>query len=241
MLSERRCGKFRQHTAQTYSFMTRLANLFEKYGNLLNTKKGRILFGVDDPTTKMYLIKEGAVKIYRYTEDGKEVMFHIHGPGELITISPLFKEMDHVVYAESLVDTQIYWVPLPQFKELTKEDPEILLEIGKNLADNWDEVEEKIEAFVTHDSLGRLAFIIIHLANKYGQKINRKTTIPFPLTHQELANLTGMFRETISISIQELKKEKIISIEKHLIAIEDKGKLEACARSGKEAISSKFN
>lgn len=217
--------------------MSKLASLFDNSSNLVKAKKGRILFGVDDPTTKMYLVKEGAVKIYRYTEDGKEVILHIHGPGELITISPLFKDMDHVVFAESLIDTELYWIPLAQFKASVNEDPEILLEIGKALADNWDEVEEKIEAFVTHDSLGRLAYLILQLVNKYGGKEGNKISLPFPLTHQELANLTGMFRETISISMQELKKTGIIDIEKHTIIVKDKERLEECARSGKQAIS----
>ena len=217
--------------------MSKLASLFEKHGTLMKTKKGRILFGVDDPPTKMFLVKEGAIKIYRYTEDGKEVMLHIHGPGELITISPLFKNMDHVVYSESLVDTQLFWIPLPQFREFVKENPEVLLEIGKMLADNWDEVEEKIEAFVTHDSLGRLAYIIARLSNKYGKRDRNKIILPFPLTHQELANLTGMFRETVSISMQELKKSGIISIDKHVIVVENKEKLEECARAGKQAFS----
>src|SRR3989304_6431242 len=217
--------------------MSKLALLFEKHGTLMKTKKGRILFGVDDPPTKMFLVKEGAIKIYRYTEDGKEVMLHIHGPGELITISPLFKNMDHVVYSESLVDTQLFWIPLLQFREFVKENPEVLLEIGKMLADNWDEVEEKIEAFVTHDSLGRLAYIIARLSNKYGKRDRNKIILPFPLTHQELANLTGMFRETVSISMQELKKSGVISIEKHVIVIENKEKLEECARAGKQAFS----
>ena len=203
----------------------------------MKTKKGRILFGVDDPPTKMFLVKEGAVKIYRYTEDGKEVMLHIHGPGELITISPLFKNMDHVVYSESLVDTQLFWIPLLQFREFVKENPEVLLEIGKMLADNWDEVEEKIEAFVTHDSLGRLAYVIVALSNKYGKRDRNKIILPFPLTHQELANLTGMFRETVSISMQELKKSGVISIEKHVIVIEDPKKLEEAARAGKQAFA----
>jgi len=217
--------------------MSKLASLFEKHGTLMKTKKGRILFGVDDPPTKMFLVKEGAVKIYRYTEDGKEVMLHIHGPGELITISPLFKNMDHVVYSESLVDTQLFWIPLLQFREFVKENPEVLLEIGKMLADNWDEVEEKIEAFVTHDSLGRLAYVIVALSNKYGKRDRNKIILPFPLTHQELANLTGMFRETVSISMQELKKSGVISIEKHVIVIEDPKKLEEAARAGKQAFA----
>ena len=217
--------------------MSKLVKLFEEKGNLIKTKKGRILFGVDDPTTKMYLVKEGAVKIYRYTEDGKEVMFHIHGPSELITISPLFKDMDHVVYAESLVDTELYWIPLAQFRELVREDAEILIQIGKALTENWDEVEEKIEAFVTHDSLGRLAYIILQLKNRYGEKSDGKVSLPFPLTHQELANLTGMFRETISISMQELKKAGIISIDRHLITVEDNKRLEECARTGKRAVA----
>ena len=217
--------------------MSGLVALFEKHGNLMKTKKGRILFGVDDSPTKIYLIKSGTIKIYRYTEDGKEVMLHIHGPRELITISPIFKEMNHAVYAESLVETDLYWIPLPQFKDLIKDGPDILMEIGKALSNNWDEVEEKIEAFVTHDSLGRLAYVILKLVNKYGIKIKNKDSLPFPLTHQELANLTGMFRETISISMQELKKAKIISIDKHYVIVENKDKLEEAARSGKRSVS----
>ena len=71
---------------------------------------------------------------------------------------------------------------------------------------------------------------------KYGDKSTGKNTLPFPLTHQEIANLTGMFRETISISMQELKKAGIISIDKHLISIENKKGLEECARTGKRAV-----
>lgn len=221
----------------TLNDMSKLVKLFEEKGTVMKAKKGRIFFGVDDPTTKMYLVKEGAVKIYRYTEDGKEVMFHIHGPGDLITISPLFTDMDHVVYAESLKDTEVYWIPLKYLRELIKENPDILMEIAKIVSDNWDEVEDKIEAFVTHDSLGRLAYIILQLMKKYGYKNAGKSTLPFPLTHQEIANLTGMFRETISISMQELKKAGIISIEKHLIIVENKKGLEECARTGKRAVS----
>ena len=217
--------------------MRRLVKLFEEKGSLMKARKGRILFGVDDPPTKMYLVKEGAIKIYRYTEDGREVMLHIHGPNELITISPLFKDMDHIVYAESIVDTEVYWIPTHQLKDIVREDPEILIEISTALSNNWDEVEEKIEAFVTHDSLGRLAYIILQLMNKYSEKGRGKMSLPFSLTHQELANLTGMFRETISISMQELKKAGIISVEKHFIIVQDKERLEECARTGKQAVA----
>ena len=227
----------RHHYSAQHSIMSKLVKLFEEKGAVMKTKKGRIFFGVDDPTTKMYLVKTGAVKIYRYTEDGKEVMLHIHGPNDLITISPLFKDMDHVVYAESLKDTEVYWILLKEFRELIKENPSILMEIATIVSDNWDEVEDKIEAFVTHDSLGRLAYIILQLMKKYGDKNTDKKTLPFPLTHQEIANLTGMFRETISISMQELKKAGIISIEKHLITIENKKGLEECAKTGKQAVS----
>ena len=216
--------------------MSKLVKLFEEKGTVMKTKKGRVFFGVDDPPTKMYLVKEGAVKIYRYTEDGKEVMLHIHGPNDLITISPIFRDMDHVVYAESLKDTEVYWIPLKEFRELISESPDVLRDVAAILSDNWDEVEDKIEAFVTHDSLGRLAYIILQLMKKYGDKSTGKNTLPFPLTHQEIANLTGMFRETISISMQELKKAGVISIDKHLISVEDKKGLEEFARTGKRAV-----
>jgi CRP/FNR family transcriptional regulator len=217
--------------------MSKLASVFEKHGNLLNARKGRILFGVDDPPTKMYLVKTGAVKIYRCSPEGKEVMIHIHGPNELVTISPLFKEMRHIVFAETLVDTQLYWISTGEFKDLAISDPEILLEIGRLLADNWDEVEERMEAFVTLDSLGRVAYVLLELANKYAVKESNQMTLPFPLTHQDLASFTGMFRETVSIAMRELKDTEIVSATKHVIEIKDKSRLKEIAHDGRNAIS----
>jgi CRP/FNR family transcriptional regulator len=217
--------------------MSKLASVFEKHGNLLNARKGRILFGVDDPPTKMYLVKTGAVKIYRCSPEGKEVMIHIHGPMELVTISPLFKEMRHIVFAETLIDTQLHWISTDDFKDLSMSDPEILLEIGRLLADNWDEVEERMEAFVTLDSLGRVAYVLLALANKYAVKESNQTTLPFPLTHQDVASFTGMFRETVSIAMRELKDTGIISTTKHMIEIKNKSSLKEIAHDGRSAVS----
>jgi CRP/FNR family transcriptional regulator len=216
--------------------MKKLVSVFEKHGNLLKARKGRILFGVDDPPTKMYLVKSGTVKIYRCSEDGKEVMIHVHGPGELVTISPLFKEMSHIVFAETLVNSELYWILTAEFKKLAKNDPEILFEIGELLAINWDTVEERMGAFVTLDSLGRLAYMIQELANKYGVRQSPKVMLPFPLTHQDLASLTGMFRETVSIGMQELKKAEIVSTNKQVVVIDDIDRLNKCASLGRQAL-----
>ena len=84
-------------------------------------------------------------------------------------------------------------------------------------------------------SAGRLAYIILELTNRYGKNIDGKLTLPFPLTHQDLANLTGMFRETVSLAIQDLLKAKIISREKQILTVENKKKLEEYSKYGKKS------
>lgn len=193
-----------------------------------------MLFGVDDPPTKMFLVKTGAAKIYRYSDDGKEVMIDIPGPGSLITITPFLKSVNHVAFAETLVDSEIYWMPLNNFKSLFQEDPEMIREIVEFLARKWDEFADRVEAFVTLNSMGRLAYIILELESKYGVDEEGKIHLPFQLTHQDLANLTGMFRETVSLSIQQLKKLGAISSEKQIITILNKHLLEEIARSSRQ-------
>jgi len=217
--------------------MQTLAEVFENHGNLINLKKGRMLFGLDDPPTKMFLIKKGAAKIYRYSDEGKEVMIDIPGPGKLVTITPFLRGTDHVAYAETLVDSEIYWLPLTKFEEIVDKDPLLMREIAEILAGKWDESCDRVEAFVTRNSLGRLAYMILELSNRYGQKNDGTLKLPFPLTHQDLANITGMFRETVSLSMQQLKKSGIVDSEKHIIIIRDRSRLEEVATSSRQPSS----
>jgi CRP-like cAMP-binding protein len=215
--------------------MEKLAKLFEKHGILIKIKKGRMLFGVDDPPTKMFLMKSGAAKIYRYSDEGKEVMIDITGPGSLVTITPYLKSVNHVAFAETLVDSEIFWIPISQFKNLVQDEPDVIREIAELLAHKWDEFADRVEAFVTLNSLGRLAYMILELENKYGILENGQPHLPFPLTHQDLANLTGMFRETVSLSMQQLRKMQVIASEKQIITILNKEILEEMAKSSRQA------
>jgi CRP/FNR family transcriptional regulator len=217
--------------------MRTLKEVFEKNGTLIHLKKGRMLFGLDDPPTKMFLIKTGAAKIYRYSDEGKEVMIDIPGPDQLITITPFLRHTDHVAYAETLMDSNIYWLPLQKFEEAISANPQLLREIAGILANKWDEFCDRVEAFVTRNSLGRLAYMILELSKRYGVQEDGVIKLPFPLTHQDLANLTGMFRETVSLSMQQLKKSGIIDSEKQIIVVKDKAQLETVATSSSQAAS----
>ncbi len=196
-----------------------------------------MLFGLDDPPTKMFLIKQGAVKIFRYSEFGKELMIDILGAGNLVTITPFLRGTTHVAFAETLIDSDIYWMSQEEFKHLINQEPQFMGEIAEILATKWDESNDRVEAFVTRNSLGRLAYMILELVNHYARVEDGTTKLPFPLTHQDLANLTGMFRETITVSMKQLKKEGVIDSEKQIFLIKDKAKLEKLASSSRKTSS----
>src|SRR3989344_7341602 len=214
--------------------MSKLVGLFEKHGTAIKLKKARLLYGLDDPATKMFFVRSGVVKIYRYSEDGKEIVFYLPGQGELVSILPYLLGGNHTHNAETLIDSEISWIEMAQFKSLVNSNPSILLEIAQILASRSKEYAGRVEAFVSRDALGRLAYIILELVNKYSIKTEGKISLPFPLTHQDLANLTGMFRETVSLAIQELTKAKVVSREKQIISVENKPLLEEYSRYGKQ-------
>lgn len=219
-------------------FKTRLAKIwessdfsdfFKKYSKQPPrlVKKRTVLFNPGDPLTGIYFIKEGFIKLYRVSEEGKETIIYLTGPGDLLGLRALISKGWHSRHcAEALTDVKLYTITREVFFEVLTQHPEHLIDLIHIFITRLDLAEQRLEGFISADATSRLAVFLSGLVHRFGCKKSGKINLPIRLTHQRIAEFIGSVRETVTDSIAQLEKEKVIKSKRGEIIILDLKKLE---------------
>lgn len=190
-----------------------------------NYKKNMIVFMEDEPGEAFYYIKSGKVKIFRAYEDGKEHIIHILGEGDVFGEATLFSQIPYPASAMIYEDASIGIIKNTELEGLVKENSELALKLLKIFAKKLIFAQHKIRDLAFNDVYARTAAQIIKLAGDYGTKTPKGITIQMQLSRQELADMVGTTRETVSRAVSKFKKEKSISEEQDRIIIVNEEKL----------------
>ncbi|MBI2338584.1 Crp/Fnr family transcriptional regulator [Candidatus Daviesbacteria bacterium] len=181
-----------------------------------------ILFSDGDPLDKLYLIKEGFVKLYRLSEEGKETTIYPYGPGDVLGLRALIsKDRCTKHNAECLTDIKVMILSHQEFFNLTLRQPKYLIDLMHLCLNRLLYTETRLEAFITTDTTSRVAIFLDYCMKRFGKETDSKVTLPIILTHQLIAEFIGSVRETVTLALHKLEKEKILEIEKGRITILD--------------------
>lgn len=207
------------------NFATFFQNVLQK--PVQNIKRGEILFSEGDQLEMIYFIKSGFVKLYRLSEKGKESTIYLFGPGHLLGIRALLSEDKCAKHnAEAMTDVQIIPVLRGQFFQALCNHSEYLVDLVHIVIDRLNYTERKLEGFILTDATARVANFLNDCALRFGEKKNGHITLPFPMTHQRIAEFVGSFRETVTLALHKLEKEHVLVVEKGKVTIVDPEKLQ---------------
>lgn len=215
-----------ENTSQTANFISQVrlfSNLSEEERQALASRafrksfdSGQTLFLEGEPCHGLYLIAEGAVKIYKSSAAGREVLLAIdHAPASIAEI-PLFDGGNFPASAMAVSDVTAYFIPTKDFQQLCRQNPDILLKlmivIGRRLRGLVEIVHQ-----VTFGSVRqRLARVLLDFEKEAGGS-------PFPMaaTHQELALRLGTVREVVSRNLSRFQAQGLIRIQSREISVLD--------------------
>ncbi|MCF7803446.1 MAG: Crp/Fnr family transcriptional regulator [Candidatus Marinimicrobia bacterium] len=202
----------------------------EKFAIHKFLKKKELVYLPGDRSDKVYLLKEGRVKVSRLSEDGKEMTMVILEPGEIFGESALYSDSKtRSTMAEALDDALVCTVYRRDFEDMLKNQPELSLKLTKEIGKRRREIESRLEDMVFRSVPGRLAHLLLNLAEKYGVEKPEGLLLDVPLTHLEIANLIGSTRETTTTELNNLKREGLIAVKKRDIYLTDVEGLEDLA------------
>src|SRR3989344_3362291 len=109
-------------------------------------KKGTILFNPGDPLQGIYFIEEGFIKLYEISEEGKETIIYLTGPGNMLSIrATISKEQKAHQYTEAITDVKLYTMTMEEFREVLLNHPEHLVDLVHIVVDRLNHAERRVE------------------------------------------------------------------------------------------------
>jgi CRP-like cAMP-binding protein len=192
---------------------------------ITNVPRGRVFYRPEDVSEVLFLVKRGRVQLYRISPEGKKLVIATLGPGTLFGEMALLGQQMHSAFAEALDDCQIMVMSRTDLERLILSDPTVglrMLEItGKRLTD----AEARLEDMAFKGIPARLASLLLRLAAE------RDSNEIGGLTHQDLAETIGTYRETATQVLNDMKADGLIEIGRKRIVILDAERLQTLAES----------
>jgi CRP-like cAMP-binding protein len=169
-------------------------------------EKGQEVFSQGEPANRMFLLKAGRVKLSKITAEGNEITLDIRKAGDFLGESMLIEDADYPLSALCLEDTLICGFTKAGFEKLILENPNIGLQVIKNLSNRINWLTERVGSFSLTNLEDRLYQVLTQVAREHGVPSPRGAQIQFPLTHEELGFLVGAHRVSITRALKNLKE-----------------------------------
>ena len=201
---------------------TEIENVFLSKASIKKVIKGSYLFQEGMTAKELYLVKSGMVQIGKVIPDGRELSLRICSSGDVIGELTLFcDESTYMLNARVMEDTEVYVLPKTIFEENLSSKPELTVEWLQWVQLQSRKNQTKFRDLILHGKKGAIFSTLIRLTNSYGKKAEDGILIDYPMTNQDLANFCGTSREVVNRMLNDLKKEKVLSMEKSKIIIHD--------------------
>ncbi|MFY4730938.1 Crp/Fnr family transcriptional regulator [Nitrospira sp. BLG_2] len=196
----------------------------ERITRMETVKKRQPLYLPGDPSSNVYLLKQGRVKIANTAPSGKEVTFDILEPGEVFGELDVLEDAPRSTSAETLDDTLICVIPRKDFDQYLAMHPNVTVKLTKLIGLRLKKIQSRVEDLVFRDVPARLAHLLMELSKSDGAENPQGIRLRAKLTHQEMANLIGCSRETVTATLSQFRDDGLIQMDgRTLIIIDAKG------------------
>ncbi len=188
--------------------------------------QGEIIFFEKDDSKNLFLLVRGRVKLTMLSPEGKEKVLTILQEGDLFGEISLFDHNPHPVTAEVQKSARLLTLPYDRLENMIIDKPRLALKIIESLSKKTRLLTSEVRDLVFHDATERMANLLLRFGENFGRKDDGRTIIDLVLTHQEIANLLGVSRVTVTKTINKLIDQELITIEDKHIVIRDRQRLE---------------
>jgi CRP/FNR family cyclic AMP-dependent transcriptional regulator len=200
----------------------RLAEQNKKVGESLivrSFKAGDVVARSEEMARSLFLVASGRVQLYRRTREGRRFVIATLGPGSLFGEDSLLPEEGPDSYAVALEPGTVWVMPRKEAVEISSTNAMFGFGLMQAMGQRLIEAENRLERLAYSTISARLAALLLELAGEDSEDIVRAT-------HQELADMLGTWRETISKTLQDFRERGLIASGRRKLILLDKKGLE---------------
>ncbi len=186
---------------------------------------GEQIFSQGAPCTAVYLVVSGQVKVLRVTPEGSAIVLCVRGPGEYFCPVPVLDSGTQLGSAEALTDVTLLWAERAAFLALCRVTPDLLVAVQGDCLGEVRRLVSRLEMATFGSTKARLAVAL--LAESLRRQSGDTPPDTVHLTHQELGELVGSSRETVSRVLAQMEREGLVTLGRQRIIIRDREALKA--------------
>ena len=192
-------------------------------------RRRQVIYIPGDPGQSVFFLNGGRVKISKVTRDGRELTLAYRVPGQIFGELCLGEGNPREEMAEAMENALVTEVDREVFEKIVDRNPRLAFELMHVSNQRRQDVENKVARLIFRDVNAKLADLLISLGEEYGVEDARGTLVAIKITHQEMANLIGSTRETVSLTLSQFKKQGLITMDGRKVIVTDFDGLRALA------------
>ena len=181
--------------------------------------KDQVIILAEEEGDALFIISTGQVKVSIVSEDGREVILSLLGAGAVFGELSLLDGKPRSANVVATADTSLYMVRRSDFLQLVHKVPQIAVGLLAELAARLRKTDRKIEGLALLDVTNRVSETLLSLADEQGSPTPQGVQLQSRPTHQQIANMSGTTRETVSRVLKRLENQGYISCEGRTITI----------------------
>ncbi|KEF38414.1 cAMP-binding protein [Schinkia azotoformans MEV2011] len=184
-------------------------------------KKGELIYHETDLAKAVFFVKSGLVKIKTINHEGKEFVISIKRAGNVFAETSLFvdKPATYSGTAKATEKTEVLFILSSDLEEIISMNPSLAVEIIRMMGKQLRFSTSILRDVALLDIYSKTVKTIERLAHEFGTKTNDEVKIEVPLTIQDLANIIGSTRESVSRVVSKLKKQDLVTVDEKTIII----------------------
>ncbi len=196
----------------------------------LETFRARqVIYLPGDRAFGVHFLASGRVKISKVTRDGKELTIAYRTGGDFFGETCLLDGSPREEMVEAMEPTTTVEVEREAFDHLTETSAQVAYQLSRVLISRRRDLEIKMEQLIFKDVGSKLAELLLRLGSEHGIENKRGLVLALKITHQEMANLIGSTRETVSLTLSHFKRKGLIETEGRKVILADRESLRALA------------
>ncbi len=177
--------------------------------------KRQVIFEPKD-RDKVFLLKSGKVEIYQLTPDGKKIIIDVLSSGDVFGDLGIKEENENFVQATT--DSFVCMMNKNEFFDMVSKVPKLANILVKELFSKVIESEKQVAALASDNLLVKVKNLLLRLAKKHGEIKDARVIITTKFTHEELADMIGISRPTMTELLNKLDRLGIIKREGKIIS-----------------------
>jgi CRP/FNR family transcriptional regulator len=187
---------------------------------------GAVLFVEGQQPRGIFVLCKGTIKISINSPSGRTMIVKLAEPGEVLGLSATISGKPYEVTAETIDPCQVNFVKRDDFLKFLKDDVDVCFKVAEQLSEKYHNACKEVRSLgLSHSAAEKLAALLLEWSAKSGETAEREPRLKVRLTHEEIAQMIGTSRETVTRLFADLKKQHILESKGSTLVIRNQAAL----------------